>query len=545
MLSFDHLVYPSRFYPIFMPLILKFSSIILISITLCTTTSYAGGYLHRGNIGEPDSLDPHLTTSGYAGNIIFDMFLGLTTLDAFANIVPGAAKSWTISKDGKTYIFAIREGMQWSDGRLVTAGDFEYAFRRILDPLTASRSAPMLYAIKNARLISGGKLPVDQLGVEALDDFTLEIKLEAPTPFFLELIVHRGFPVPKWTIEEYGREWTRPENIVVNGAFILKQWIPQTSLSLEKNQLFFWNDSVALSGVTYYTTEDLTSAFNRYRSGELDIIISFPPSQFEWIQQNMARELRVSQNNGLEYITFNTLKPPFDDSRVRLALSMVVDRDLIAARVMRGGERPAHSIVPEASRGPYDPALPLYISMAQAERVTRAKVLLREAGFGPDNPLSLSFRYNTHEVLQRVAAAVAAMWDRDLGVSVTLLNSDLNTLNADLRNGNYEVARYQWLGEYRDPSTFLYLLQSDAVGDNHSKYNNSDFDALMNAMYDEPDLDKRFHLMKAAEKIVMADAPITPITYYVSKRLVGARIRGFEDNVRGINLSRYVSINDL
>lgn len=508
-----------------------------------TAPAYSAGVLHRGNIGEPDSLDPHLTTSGYSGNIIFDMFVGLTTVDAFANVVPGAAESWTISGDGKTYTFNLRDGMVWSDGNPVTAGDFEYAFKRILNPATASRSAPMLYVIKNARPVNGGRMPVEDLGVTAVDDLTLEIQLEAPTPFFLELIVHRGFPVPKWTVEEHSREWTRPENIVVNGAFILEEWVPQTSVRVKRNPSFFDADTVVLDAAIYYTTEDLTAAFNRYRAGDLDMIISFPPSQFQWIEENLAPDLRVTQNNGLEYITFNTQKPPFNDPRVRQALSMVLDRDVITQRVMRGGEKPAYSLIPEASRGTYRPAFPEFMEWSQTDRVARARELLAEAGFGPDNPLSFDFRYNTHEVLRRVAAAAAAMWQRSLGVEVTLLNSDLNVLNADLRNGDYEVARYQWLGEYRDPSTFLYLLESDAVGDNHSKFSHPEFDGLMNRMYDEPDIDTRMQLMQQAERIAMAEAPITPITYYVSKRLVNPKVQGLESNVRGINLSRYVSID--
>lgn len=503
----------------------------------------AGGVLHRGNIGEPDSLDPHLTTSGYAGNIIFEMFMGLTTVDAFANVVPGAAESWTISEDGKTYVFTLRDGMQWSDGRPVTAHDFEFAFKRILNPETASRSAPMLYVIENARPINGGRLPVDNLAVTALDDQTLEINLEAPTPFFLELIVHRGFPVPRWALEEHGREWTRPQNIVVNGAFILDEWIPQTSLKVVRNPSFYAADTVALDAVVYYTTEDLTAAFNRYRTGELDMVISFPPSQFQWIEQNLAPDLRISENNGLEYITFNTNEPPFDDPRVRRALSMTLDRDVITRRVMRGGERPAYSLVPPGSRAGYNPAFAPFRDQSLDVRTAEAKALLAEAGFGPDNPLSFSFRYNTHEVLRRVAAAVAAMWQRSLDVEVALLNSDLNVLNADLRNGDYQVARYQWLGEYRDPSTFLYLLESDAVGDNHSKFNNPVFDQIMKTMYAEPDIEKRMALMQQAEQIAMEEAPITPITYYVSKRLVKPFIRGLENNIRGINLGRYIAVD--
>ncbi len=508
-----------------------------------TIPAGADSVFHRGNIGEPDSLDPHMTTSGYATNIIFEMFIGLTTVDAAANVVPGAAESWTISDDGKTYVFTMRDGMVWSDGNPVTAHDYEYAFKRILDPMTASRAAPMLYVIENGRPINGGAMPVDSLGVTALDDRTLEIKLEAPTPFFLELIVHRGFPAPRWVVEEHGREWTRPENIVVNGAFILKEWVPQTSVTVVRNPLFFDVDSVALDEIVYYPTEDLTAAFNRYRAGDLDKVISFPPSQFDWIKENLPEDLRMTQNLGLEYITFNTTKAPFDDPRVRLALSMAIDRETITDRVMRGGEMAAYSLIPVGSRQNYEPAFASYKDLSQTERVARAKELLAEAGYGPENPLSFSFRYNTQEVLRRVAAAISAMWQRNLGVQVSLLNSDLNVLNADLRNGDYEVARYQWFGEHRDPSTFLYLLESEAIGDNHSKYSNPEFDALMKEVYATADLATRMQLMHDAERIVMDDAPIAPLNYYVSKRIVKPYVSGIVDNVRGINLGRYVSLD--
>ncbi|MGY8962816.1 MAG: peptide ABC transporter substrate-binding protein [Rhodospirillales bacterium] len=520
------------------------SFLVLSIATLLTgVPAQAEMVFHRGNIGEPDSLDPHLTTSQGAAAIIFDMFIGLTTVDSKVNVIPGAAESWTVSENGKKYVFTLREGMQWSDGTPVTAGDFEYAFKRMLDPATASRGAPMFYMIENARSVNGGQMSVDNLAVMAIDDRTLEIKLNAPTPFFLELIVHRCFPVPRWAIEKHGREWTRAENIVVNGAFKLEEWVPQTSVKVVRNPKFFDADSVALDAVVYYTTEDLSAAFNRYRAGDLDMIISFPPSQLDWIKENLDGDLRMTQNLGLEYITFNTEKAPFDDPRVRLALSMALDRETLTNRVMRGGEVAAYSLIPVGSRAGYAPAFADYRNQSQAERNSRAKALLAEAGYGPDNPLSFSFRYNTQEVLRRVAAAAAAMWQRGLDVNVSLLNSDLNALNADLRNGDYEVARYQWFGEHRDPSTFLYLLESEAVGDNHSKYNNPEYDAFMQQAYASADVEQRKRLMAKAERIAMDAAPIVPLNFYVGKRLVKPFVKGLDDNVRGINLSRYVSID--
>jgi oligopeptide transport system substrate-binding protein len=497
----------------------------------------------RGNIGEPDSLDPHLTTSGYAFNIIFEMFVGLTTLTQEAEVVAGAAASWTISENGKVYIFKMRNGMLWSDGKPVLAEDFAYSFRRMMDPVTASRGAPMFYMIKNARKVNSGQLSVDQLGVTALDENTLRIELDNPTPFFLELIAHRCLPVRKDIIEEFGQKWTRPENIVVNGAFKLEEWKPQTSVKVVKNELFYDVENVKLDGVVYFTTENLAAAFNRYRAGDLDMIVGFPMSQLDYIKAKLPQHLRISQNLGLEYITFNTSRAPFDDYRVRSALSMTIERDILTAKIMKGSEKPAYSLIPEGSRDGYQPAFASYRGVSRKDRIQKAKVLLQEAGFTYNNPLKFTYRYNSNEVHQRVAAALSEMWKQSLGVEVALLNSDLNVLNSDLRSGNYEVARYQWFAEHRDPSTFLYLLESTSIGDNHSKFSNRQFDDLMQKSYKSVELGTRKKIMAAAERLAMRELPITPINFYVSKRLVRPHVKGLVDNIRGINLSRYLYID--
>jgi oligopeptide transport system substrate-binding protein len=515
--------------------------IAVLSMIMGASVAHAQMSFHRGNSAEPDSLDPHLTTSGYAGNIIFEMFVGLTTLDEAVNVVPGAAESWGISPDGKVYTFNIRKGMQWSDGRPVTATDFEYAFRRTMDPKTASRAAPLLYMIANAREVNTGKAPVESLGVTALSADTLEVKLLNPTPYFLELIVHRMFPVPRWAVEKHGKDWTKPGNIVVNGPFKLAEWLPQNRIKLVRNTAFFAAHEVKLDEVVYYSTEDLNAALKRYRADELDTILSFPPTQLEWIKENLPRDLTLTPNYGLLYYTFNTRKAPFDDPRVRNALSMVLDREMFVDKIMRGGEPPAYSLIPVAVRKDYVPAPSPWQGVAMAERIAKAKALLAEAGFGPNKPLKFTFRYNTDDIQKRVALAATQVW-KTLGVDAELVNSDLNVLNADLRNGNYDVARYQWFAEYADPTSFLYLLESTSVGDNHSKYNNPAYDAVMQKVYAESDHRKRLALMRDAEAIALAESPITPINFYVGKLLRKPYVKGMVANPRGINLSRYVSI---
>ena len=495
----------------------------------------------RGNSGEPDSLDPHLTTTGTAGNIISDMFLGLTTVDSKARVMPGAAESWTLSPDGKRYTFKIRRGMQWSDGHPVTAADFVYSFRRMLDPKTAARGAPMLYMIAGAREVNSGKAPLESLGVRAVDEGTFEVDLTNPTPYFLELIVHRCPPVPSWAIEKFGAAWTRPENIVVTGPFVLKAWIPQTRVVLARNSKFYDAANVFLDEVAHETTEDLASAFARYRAGELDVAVGFPSALLETVKATMPQDLRVESILALEYFAFNTRRPPFNDARVRSALALALDRDLIAAKVERGGESPADSLIPPGARVGYTPPPAPWAGLPMPERLDKARALLAAAGYGPQRPLRFSFRYNTNEIQKRVAVAAGAMW-KPLGVIVDLLNSDFNTINASLRNGDYDAARYQWIAEYTDPSTFLYLLESDDIGDNHAKYGNPTFDALMHQAYATVDLDARAKLMAQAEAIALAESPLTPVTYLVVKRLVKPYVKGWDDNPRGLHFSRYVRI---
>jgi oligopeptide transport system substrate-binding protein len=347
--------------------------------------------------------------------------------------------------------------------------------------------------------------------------------------------------VPRWAVEKFGKDWTKPGNIVVNGAFKLTEWVPQSHVKLARNPTFFAADTVALDEVYYHPTEDQNSALKRYRADELDVIVNFPASQREWLKENLPQDLSMTQNFGLLYYTFNTRKAPFDDPRVRNALAMTLDRELFVDKIMRGGEIAAYSLIPEVVRQGYVPPPSAWQGVPMVERLAKAKALLTEAGFGPDKPLKFNFRYNTDDVQRKVALAAAQTW-KTIGVEAQLLNSDLNVLNADLRNGDYEVARYQWFAEYADPTSFLYLLESTSLGDNHSKYANPEYDAAMQKVYAEADAAKRRALMQAAEAIALRDSPITPVNYYVSKRLAKPYVKGLDLNPRGINISRYVRI---
>ena len=343
--------------------------------------------LNRGNGAEPDSIDPHKASGQWENNIIGDMFMGLMTENAAASPVYGAAESYTVSGDGLTYTFKIRDH-KWSDGVPVTAHDFVYSFRRILDPKTAAQYASILYPIKNAEAVNAGKKKPDQVGVRAIDDRTLEITFNFQVPYLPELLTHyTTFAVPKHVVEKHGDDWLKPENVATNGPYVLKEWLPNDHITLVKNPMFHDRDSVKIATVNFYPTQDSSAALKRFRGGDFDLVTdSIPPQQIDWLRANLPRELRLWSFILTQYVQFNTKRKPFDDVRVRRALSLAIDREVMTAKVLRAGERPAYSLVP--------PGMPTYPgkaqfdfkSMAQNARLAKAKDLLAQAGLTPASP---------------------------------------------------------------------------------------------------------------------------------------------------------------
>ena len=302
--------------------------------------------VRRSSTGEPQSLDPQIWTYGQDGNIAQDLFQGLTTLDPHANTVAGQAESWSVSADGRQYRFRLRAGLEWSDGKPITSEDFLWSFRRLFDPKTASPAVSLLYVIKHGREVNTGQMPLTALGVSAPDPRTVLIELTHPAPYLVDLLVHRAFPVPRHVIEKHGREWTRPGNIVSNGAFLLDEWRPGSHVRLRKNPRFHAADSVALDAVYHIPVEDPTRGVVRYRAGELDVLVTLPSEQIAQLRQDFGSQLRLKQQIGLEYLAFNTRRGATADVRVRRALSMAIDRDLIVQRITRAGEPAAWCLVP-------------------------------------------------------------------------------------------------------------------------------------------------------------------------------------------------------
>ncbi len=502
----------------------------------------AESVLRVGNMGEPDTLDPHHVAGVWEDRIVGDMFMGLTTEGPDASAVPGAAESWTVSDNGKVYTFKIRDH-SWSDGSPVTAHDFVYSLRRILHPETAAKYASLLYPIKNAEGLNSGKMKgMENLGVRAVDDKTLEVTLIAPTPYFLTQLTHyTAFPVPHKVVEKHGTDWVKKENIVSNGPYMLDEWVPSTHVKLVKNPKFYDAGSVSIDRVTYYPAEDRTAVQKRFRAGEIDIAKDFSSDQIDWLRENLPNQTRISAYLGNYYYPINTTKAPFNDKRVRQALSMAIDRKAITEKVLKTGEIPAYSFVPPGTSNYGTPSYVSWKDDSMVDRTAKAKALLAEAGFGPDKPLEFTLSYNTSENHKRIAIAVSAMWKK-IGVKAELFNSEVKVHYNSLQQADFQVARAGWIADYNDPQNFLYLLQSSTGPLNYGQYKNAEFDKFMEQAAVTSDLKVRASLLAKAEAIAMDDQPVMPIYYYVSKNLVADHVKGWVANPRDTQRTRYLSI---
>ena len=499
--------------------------------------------LHRGGIGDPETLDPQGTGSGTEGTIMTDLFVGLLAPGPAGGIVPGSAESWEVSEDGKTYRFRLRDNLKWSDGEPLTAHDYAYGMRRLMDPGTAAPIAAFLYSIVNSEAVNRGERPLDDLGIEVIDTRNLEVRLTAPTPYFPEMIAVAWDPAPRHVVEEHGQTWTQPGRHVSNGPFKLAEWIPNQYVKLVKNEHFYAADSVALDGVIHYPAEDISTSFKRFRAGELDIVTAFPTQQLAWVRDNMPEALHITPTLNIEALLFNTLKSPVDDERVRLALSMAINRDLIVEKILRGGETPAYGIVPPAASHYDKHARAPFSELSYPQRLERARELLAEAGYGPTNPVKVELRLNASEIRRQTALAISSMW-KQIGVETQLLTSEDKARFRDMMSGNYQIVVSLRLTASADPFIFLRTFHSNAGPQNTTRYSNAVFDAWLDQAELTADLKARAELLRNAEAQLLANHPMAPLYVYSSKKLISPRIRGWIDNPKGINPARYLSLAD-
>lgn len=518
----------------------------LAAVVITTAGTASAATYYRGSAGDPETLDTHKTSTVVEAHILRDLLEGLVINDAEGGVAPGVATDWTMSDDGLVYTFNLRDDAKWSDDSPVTAGDFVFSLRRIMNPETGAKYANILFPIKNAEAINKGDTPVEELGVEAVDDHTLKITLESPTPYFLELLTHQtSLPVHPPSVEKFGNAFVQPGNMVTNGPYKLVSFTPNDKLVMEKSPTFHDADSVKIDRVEYLPIEERATCLRRFEAGEVHSCQEVPREQLASIKERLGDQLHVAPYLGTYYYAVNSAKKPFDDVRIRQALSMAIDREFLADEIFSGSMIPAYSLVPPgiANYVENPPELP-YAEQSMLDREDEAAALLKEAGYGPDNPLSVELSYNTAEDHRNAATAIAEMW-RPLGINVSFNQRDLSAHYAMLRDDkSHEVARAGWIGDYSDPQNFLFLNQSDNPGFNYGAYDNKEYDDLMHQAADETDLDKRAELLAKAEELFLRDMPQIPLLYYSSTSLVSPKLHGWEDNVRNVHPTRFMSLDD-
>lgn len=510
-------------------------------LVMAATGAFAEVVFNRGNSADPESLDPHKTSTVYEANILRDLFMGLMVQNARAEVEPGAAESHTVSADGKTYTFKLRAGATWSDGSPVTAHDFEFSWRRVVDPATASEYAYMLSPVVNADDITAGKKKPEELGVKAIDDMTFEVMLNAPTPYFLEMLTHQTtFPVSKANVEKFGADFVKPGNLVSNGAYVLAEFVPNDHIKAVKNPKFYDAANVKIDAVNYIPTEDRSTAMKRFEAGELDSNDDIPTEQLADLKAKFGDQVRLGPYLGTYYYAFKTDKAPWDNVKLRHAVSMAIDREYLAEKVWQNTMLPAYSFVPPGIGG-YETRTTDYAEKSQLDREDEARKILDELGYGSGNPLKMEIRYNTSENHKNTAVAIQEQL-KPLGIEVTLLNTDTKTHYGHLeQKGDFDIARAGWIADYKDPSNFLDLCKS-GTGNNYGSYSSKEYDDLLAAAASAADPAERMKTLSEAEGVGVArDLCVVPLLYYGFHTVVSPKIKGWEDNVMDVHPTRYLS----
>ena len=527
------------------------------SIAICTQiifglcdTALAEKILKRGNGIEPQSLDPQKTTGAAEGKIILDQLEGLLSTAADGALIPGAAEKWEISEDGKTYTFFLRENAKWSNGDPVKAEDFVYAWRRTVDPKTASTWSYMFYPIQNAKEISTGEKPLTDLGVKSDGDYKFIVTLNEPTPYLLTLVAHQSMvPLHQKTIESNPDRWMRPESMVSNGAFIISEWAPQSYVKLKKNPAYWDAANVKLDGVIFYPIDDRQAEYKRFKAGDLDLTFTVPTEQIEIIKKDMPANYKSNSMYATYYYAFNNTRVPFDNPKIRQALSLAIDREKIVLQITKGDENPAYSFVPPAE-GDYAPqemqcqsdsGLVPCKSLTQEQRNKIAQDIFKEVGYNKATPIEIVF--NTDDSNKKIAIAVAGMWKKVLGVETMLTNKEWKVYLASKEKREYDVFRQRWIADYKDPSAFLSLFRSDTGIGNTPGHFSPKYDLYLDESAKTTGK-KRIENLANAEKELMSNFVIAPIYYFVTNSLVSEKVSGYKTNAMDHHLSRWIDLQE-
>ena len=488
--------------------------------------------LRTNNSSEPGTLDPALATGTHDSWPMQHIYEGLMKYNEKGEVVEGVAKEMKVSEDGLTYTFVLRDDAKWSNGDPVTAEDFEFSWKRVLDPETASEYSYQLYYLKNGEAYNNGEATADDVGVKAIDDKTLEVTLESPTEYFPSLVAfYTYYPTQKATVEK-NPDWAKDPSkgdFVTNGPFKCVDWKHNEAIELVKNDQYYEADRIKLDGIHFDIIEDQNTAWQRYEGGEYDFLYNPPTTIVNKLKQSDSKELSLEDELSTYYYEINTEKKPLNNVKVREALSLAIDRKSIVENITQGGQVPAEGMVPYGLKDDagkdFREANGNFIKEDDKEAVKLLEEGLAEENMTKDDLNGLVIVYNTDENHKKIAQAIQEMWNSKLGISMKLENMEFQTLIDRRRQGDFSIARAGWVGDYADPMTMLDLFTTGNP-QNNSRWGDPEFDALIKTAKTTVDSKVRMDSMKEAEKILMRDKPVIPVYFYTAPYVTKPYVTG-------------------
>lgn len=476
--------------------------------------------------GEPYTVDSAFASDTTSFWVIDNLYEGLYRYDKEGNIVEGAASKVDVSEDGKTYTFTIRDGLKWSNGDNLTAKDFEFAWKRVLDPATAAYDPSSFYYIVGAEEFNTGKGKVEDVGIHATDEYTLVVDLKTPIKFFPKVILGQGFLPVNQKVVEAEKDWAaEAETIVTNGAYNLASWDHNNQLTLEKSSTYWNHQDVTMDIIHFKMVADATTEYQMYKSGELDFVKSI---QAEVIEQEKSSEEYVNSPSFSVYTySFNVEEEPFTNAKIRRAFAEAIDREAITNNISKGGEQPAYGYVAYGVKTPQGNDFRDEVDQYYKFDKENAKKLLEEglAEEGWSTLPEVTLKYNSEANHKKIAEALQEMFKENLGVEVKLENQEWKTYIDTFKQKNFQIARMGWGGDFLDPFPVLNLY-SKKSSSNFTNYSNPKFDDLLEQSLIEQDEEKRFELLHEAEAVLMEDLPIIPIYFSAQNSLVKTGIKG-------------------
>lgn len=484
------------------------------------------------NGADVPTIDPTISQDNTSTRVLYDLFEGLTSFDQSQKTIPGLAEKWEISTDGRIYTFHLRPGIKFSDGSPITAQDVVFSWQRLVDPNIASPYSMLASNVVNANQIIAGKLPLNQLGVKALDAQTIQINLINPDSSFLKICAMPNVAImSKANVTKFGQAWTDPKNMVTSGAYTLSEWVVQGHMLLTKNPNYYAAKSVAIEKVNILPIVDTNSAFNRYQTGEIDITYSFPVDQYKQIKKDYPDQIHTVSLEALAYYNLNMTLAKFKNNpQLRQALSMAVDRQAIVQEVLGQGQVASYSYATSTvENGKFAGLDYPWASWPRDKQITTAQELFKAAGYGPNNPLKLMINYNTNDGNKKLALAVGSMWQQvfGTGIQVTQANQEWKTFLKARNKADYDVGRDAWIADYNSVDSYTNLYQCGNL-QNNAKSCNHEYDKLIAQAQASQDPEQRVKLIRQALQLVQNDYAIIPLYQYTYTRLVNPRVKGYD-----------------